>query len=64
MIFASGDVFKRAIRARVVKHRREVKFAKNDPNRVRAVCKAPNCKWFVFASWLDDKKNFKVKSML
>ena len=44
MIFASTDLFNKAIRAHAVKYRQEVKFAKNDPNRVRAICKAPNCK--------------------
>ncbi|KAK4851117.1 hypothetical protein QYF36_012541 [Acer negundo] len=38
MEFGSADLFRKAIRAHAVKHRRVVKFKKNDPNRVRAVC--------------------------
>jgi hypothetical protein len=40
------------------------KFKKNDPNRIRVVCKDEGCKWFVFASWLADHKTFKIKSLL
>jgi len=53
----------KAVRVRAVTNRRAVKFSKNDPNRVRAICKAEGCKWFVFASWLSDHKMFKVKSL-
>ncbi|KAK4845818.1 hypothetical protein QYF36_009425 [Acer negundo] len=51
MVFGSADVFRQATRAHAVTYRKEVKFHKNDANRVRAVCKAQGCKWFVFASW-------------
>ncbi|KAK0595843.1 hypothetical protein LWI29_010547 [Acer saccharum] len=50
MVFGSADVFRQAIRAHAITNRREVKFQKNDANRVRAVCKAEGCNWFVFAS--------------
>ncbi|KAK3200188.1 hypothetical protein Dsin_023603 [Dipteronia sinensis] len=39
MEFGSVDIFRKAVRAHAVKQMRNVKFAKNDPNRVRAVCK-------------------------
>ena len=64
MEFSSADVFRTAIRARSVKHRRVVKFKKNDPNRIMVVCKDEGCKWFIFASWLSDHKTFKIKSLL
>ena len=63
MEFASSDIFRKAIREHVVKHRGYVKCVKNDPNRVRAMCKAKGCKWFVFASWLSDHNTFKVNSL-
>ncbi|KAI9160190.1 hypothetical protein LWI28_005926 [Acer negundo] len=64
MEFANADVFRKAIKAHAIKHRRNKKFQKNDPNRVKVVCKAKGCNWFVFASWLGDHKTFKIKSMV
>ncbi|KAK0606844.1 hypothetical protein LWI29_005126 [Acer saccharum] len=64
MEFSNADVCRKAIRAHFMKHRRVVKFKKNDPNRIRVVCKDEGCKWFVFASWLSDHKTFKIKSLL
>ncbi|KAK1555460.1 hypothetical protein Q3G72_026756 [Acer saccharum] len=63
MEFGSVDALKKAVRAHAVKHRRVVKLKKNDPNRIIAVCKTECCKWFVFASWLEDQKTFKIKSL-
>ncbi|KAK1559522.1 hypothetical protein Q3G72_015353 [Acer saccharum] len=45
MEFASAGIFRKAVRAHVVKHRRLVQFKKNDSNRVKVVCKAESCKW-------------------
>ncbi|KAK1581406.1 hypothetical protein Q3G72_005768 [Acer saccharum] len=64
MEFGSADLFRKAIRAHAVKHRRVVKFKKNDPNRIRAVCMGEGCQWFVYASWLADHKTFKIKSLV
>ena len=46
-----------------VKHRRDVKFQKNDQHRVRAVCKSQACNWFMYASWLSDHKTFQIKTL-
>ncbi|KAK4849536.1 hypothetical protein QYF36_025897 [Acer negundo] len=64
MEFGSADLFRKAIKAHVVKHRRVVKFKKNDPNRVRAVYMGEGCQWFVYESWLADHKTFKIKSLV
>ncbi|KAK1559034.1 hypothetical protein Q3G72_009821 [Acer saccharum] len=61
MEFGSAGIFRKAVRAHVVKHRRLVQFQKNDYNRVKVVCKAESCKWFVFASMLVNQKTFKIK---
>ncbi|KAK2657928.1 hypothetical protein Ddye_010980 [Dipteronia dyeriana] len=63
MEFGSDDVFRNAIRAHAVKNRRAVRFKKNDPNRIRAICEKEGSKWFVYGSWLNDKRTFKIKSM-
>ncbi|KAK1575754.1 hypothetical protein Q3G72_008011 [Acer saccharum] len=64
MEFHNADMFRKAIITRFVRHRRVVKFKKNNPNRIRVVCKDEVCKWFVLASWLSDHKNFKIESLL
>ncbi|KAK2647878.1 hypothetical protein Ddye_015367 [Dipteronia dyeriana] len=64
MEFGSADLFRKAIRAHAVKHMRAVKFKKNDANRVMAVYEGKGCKWFVYASWLGDRKAFKIKSLV
>ncbi|KAI9197597.1 hypothetical protein LWI28_001323 [Acer negundo] len=46
MEFSNADVFRKAIRAHSVKHKRVVKFKKNDPNGIIVFCKNGGCKWF------------------
>ncbi|KAK4841307.1 hypothetical protein QYF36_002468 [Acer negundo] len=58
------DIFRKAIRAHVVKHRRDVKFKKNDQHRIRAICKSEACNWFVYAFWLSDHKTFQIKTFM
>ncbi|KAK2638065.1 hypothetical protein Ddye_025860 [Dipteronia dyeriana] len=64
MEFSGAAVFRKAIGAYSVKHRRIIKFKNNDPNSISVVCRDDGCKWFVFASWLSDHKIFKIKSLL
>ncbi|KAL5546151.1 hypothetical protein UlMin_005838 [Ulmus minor] len=64
MTFSSASVFREAARAHAVKHRRAVKFEKNDKDKIKAICKALDCKWMVYASWLNsDHKTFKLKTL-
>ncbi|KAK1587371.1 hypothetical protein Q3G72_012209 [Acer saccharum] len=42
---------RKAIRAHSMKHRRVVKFKKNDPNRIRVVCKDEGCQWRENPDW-------------
>ncbi|KAI9191278.1 hypothetical protein LWI28_006323 [Acer negundo] len=64
MEFGSAYVFRKTIMAHAIKRMRNIKFQKNDPNRVKAICKDKCCNWFVFAYWLGDHKTFKIESML
>ncbi|KAK4852982.1 hypothetical protein QYF36_001880 [Acer negundo] len=64
MEFGSTNVFRKAIMAHAIKRMRNIKFQKNDPNRVKAICKDKCCNWFVFVYWLGDHKTFKIESML
>ncbi|KAK0578799.1 hypothetical protein LWI29_016394 [Acer saccharum] len=51
MEFFRVDVFRKAIRAHYVKHKRIVKFKKNDPNRIRVVCKDEGCQLRANPDW-------------
>ncbi|KAK2649678.1 hypothetical protein Ddye_017167 [Dipteronia dyeriana] len=44
MLFASANIFVKAIRSYAVKHKRNVKFQKIDRNRVKVVYKLDGCK--------------------
>ena len=46
-----------------MKHRRNVKFQKNDKHMVRAVYKSEAYNWFVYASWLSDNRTFQIKTL-
>ncbi|KAK2636514.1 hypothetical protein Ddye_031306 [Dipteronia dyeriana] len=61
--FGSVDVFRNAIRAHVVKNKKAITFKKNDPTWIRAICENEGCNWFVYGSWLNDKRTFNIKSL-
>ena len=64
MTFSNCNVFREAIQAHTIKHRRAVKFDKNNKDKIKASCKSEECKWMVYASWLNtDHKTFKVKTL-
>ncbi|KAK2656207.1 hypothetical protein Ddye_009259 [Dipteronia dyeriana] len=63
MEFGNADVFRNDIRAHTVKNKRAIRFKKNDRNRIKAICENDGCKWFVYGSWLTDKRTFKIKSI-
>ncbi|KAL3500786.1 hypothetical protein ACH5RR_039879 [Cinchona calisaya] len=59
--FPSKDVMKKAIRMHGVNERRDVKFIKDDNDRVRAKCHDP-CKWVIYAKRLFDTDTFQVRT--
>jgi len=61
-IFPGASEFKTAVRNYAVKNVKDIKFVKNDPDRVRAACKNPGCPWVVYASLDSRKKYFQVKT--
>ncbi|KAF4352379.1 hypothetical protein F8388_016658 [Cannabis sativa] len=60
--FASGKLFKQAIREYALREGKDIFFKKNDPHRVRAQCKGVNCRWICYASKIDDSPTFDIKS--
>jgi hypothetical protein len=63
MLFASVDVFRRAVREVNVRMGKDLKWSKNDPDRVVVVCKKKRCKYKVYASNVKGEKSFQIKQM-
>ena len=64
MTFSRENVFTEAVRAHAFKYRRAIKFNKNDKDKIKASCKTLECKWMVYAFWMNtDHKTFKVKTI-
>ncbi|KAL3529672.1 hypothetical protein ACH5RR_008994 [Cinchona calisaya] len=61
--FSSKNEFKEAVENHAVKWGKEFRWKKNDSIRMRAVCQANNCSWFVFASKMADSDIFVIKTM-
>uniref|UniRef100_A0A2N9EIL4 Transposase MuDR plant domain-containing protein n=1 Tax=Fagus sylvatica TaxID=28930 RepID=A0A2N9EIL4_FAGSY len=58
-----GNVFWRAVREVNVRMGKDLKWSKNDPNRVVVVCKKKRCKYKVYASNVKGEKSFQIKQM-
>ncbi|WVZ24227.1 hypothetical protein V8G54_002771 [Vigna mungo] len=63
MEFCSLKEFKNALMEHIVLNGKEVKFVKNDLNRVRAICKN-KCGFLIMASKVGGKEIFRVKTLV
>ncbi|KAL3515876.1 hypothetical protein ACH5RR_022778 [Cinchona calisaya] len=61
--FSSKNEFKEAVENHAVKWGKEFRWKKNDSIKMRAVCQANNCSWFVFVSKMADSDIFVIKTM-
>ncbi|KAL3503125.1 hypothetical protein ACH5RR_037574 [Cinchona calisaya] len=61
--FSSKNEFKEAVENFEVKWGKEFRWKKNDSLRMRAICQANNCSWFVLASKMADSDIFVIKTM-
>ncbi|KAL3520854.1 hypothetical protein ACH5RR_019003 [Cinchona calisaya] len=61
--FSSKNEFKEVVENHVLKWGKEFRWKKNDNIRMRAVCQANNCSWFVFASKMADSDTFAIKTI-
>ncbi|XBI38711.1 hypothetical protein VPH35_123650 [Triticum aestivum] len=61
MSFSSVVELRRAIQNYIIQERVEIKYAKNDLQRVRAHC-VEGCPWYLFAAPDSRTKNFVVKT--
>ncbi|XP_024199878.1 uncharacterized protein LOC112203090 [Rosa chinensis] len=62
MKFASVKILRAALRERPIQDGWEVMFLKNDSNRVRAICKAENCDFELFASKMQHESTLQIKT--
>ncbi|WJX45084.1 hypothetical protein P8452_31991 [Trifolium repens] len=60
-LFSTKDEFKFAIRTYSVHSGKNVKFGKNDNERIRAVCRDA-CKWFVLCAKLKDEDTWQIRT--
>ncbi|XP_062104108.1 uncharacterized protein LOC133815269 [Humulus lupulus] len=64
LVFSSGAVFKQAVREYAIMNGKDISFKKNDPHRVRVVCRGVNYPWVCFASKIDDSQTFVIKTYI
>ncbi|KAL3498461.1 hypothetical protein ACH5RR_041193 [Cinchona calisaya] len=62
LVFSTVEVYRRALRMFSIKKGFELKFIKNDPDKVIAIC-IRNCGWRIHASFYRGTKAFQVKSI-
>ncbi|KAL2458132.1 SWIM-type domain-containing protein [Abeliophyllum distichum] len=61
MTFESKAMLKSAIIAHLVKNNREIKYKKDDANKLRAICKG-DCPWVLYATKEHKKTSFAIKT--
>lgn len=62
LVFPNAKIFKEAVREYSIQAGKQIRFKKNDPHRVRACCKDPNCKWVCYASVIGNIESFLIKT--
>jgi hypothetical protein len=62
--FEDGDTFKRAIRQYAILNEIEIVAPYSEATRYRGYCKAKRCKWWIYASQLQDGRTWMVLFML
>ncbi|XP_071715677.1 uncharacterized protein [Rutidosis leptorrhynchoides] len=61
--FANVDEFKEALHRFALANDFELKFKKNDTNRVVCGCASEGCSWKINGVWVPSKKSFKIKTL-
>ena len=61
LLFTSATEFRVAVREYAIKNERNVKFVKNEKDKVRVVCSA-GCPWVVYAAQVRDGKTFRART--
>ena len=61
LLFTSATEFRAAVREYAIKNERNVKFVKNEKDKVRVVC-STGCPWVVYAAQVRDEKTFQGRT--
>ncbi|GAA0168466.1 hypothetical protein LIER_23178 [Lithospermum erythrorhizon] len=59
--FVDQVKLKKAIDTYNIKYERDIKYVRNEKERVRAVCKDDNCKWFIYAKRLSGETGLQIR---
>ncbi|PRQ20047.1 putative transcription factor interactor and regulator CCHC(Zn) family [Rosa chinensis] len=62
MIFGTSAILREAIRERAIRDGWEVYFIKNDKTRVRAICRAQDCPFELYASRMQHESSVQIKT--
>ncbi|KAH7842932.1 hypothetical protein Vadar_010817 [Vaccinium darrowii] len=62
MLFCTAKEFREAVREYAIKQGKDIKFVKNETTRVRAICAAKSCPWYILGSLTQKGEAFQVKS--
>ncbi|KAK3440773.1 hypothetical protein EUGRSUZ_B01037 [Eucalyptus grandis] len=61
MCFSNAEEFRKAVRNHAIKNGRKVRFVKNTPNKLRAVC-SNGCDWLIYDSKVQREHTLQVKT--
>ncbi|KAL3744004.1 hypothetical protein ACJRO7_013281 [Eucalyptus globulus] len=61
MCFSNAKEFREAVRNHAIKNGRNVRFVKNTPNKLRAMC-SEGCGWLIYASKVQREHTLQVKT--
>ncbi|XP_012852893.1 PREDICTED: uncharacterized protein LOC105972477 [Erythranthe guttata] len=63
LCFPDADTFRAAIKQHSRVHGRDLKYKKNDKDKVRAICKHKGCPWMIYASQIRGELTLQVKTI-
>lgn len=63
LCFTDAALFRSAIRQHSIVNGRDIRFSKNEKNKVQAVCKHKSCEWSVYGSQLRNEATFQIKTL-
>ncbi|KAL3849414.1 hypothetical protein ACJIZ3_011296 [Penstemon smallii] len=63
LCFPNTDSFRLAVIQHSILHGRDIKFPKNDKDRVQVKCKHKSCPWKIFASQIQGEATLQIKTL-
>ncbi|XP_012833671.1 PREDICTED: uncharacterized protein LOC105954545 [Erythranthe guttata] len=63
LYFSDAATFRSVVRQHSIVQGRDIKFEKNEKNKVQAICKHKTCLWKIYASQLRNEATFHIKTL-